>query len=68
MAGVIVERRIKVYCYRSDGVHVLSHRKPGTTRPHDEVTDEERERQKQKKRLEAQAKRNRAFADKHKEW
>lgn len=67
-SGVIVERRIVIHCYRADGVHIVTHRKPGTTRPHDQLLDEERERLKQKKRLEAQAKRNRAYAEKHKEY
>lgn len=64
----IISTKVKVYSYRSDGLHMVTHRKPGTTRPHDEVIPVDVEKEKERKRLAAQAKRNRAYADKFKEW
>lgn len=64
----VVSVKVKVYSFRADGCHLVTHRKPGTIRPHDELISEEAEKEKERKRLKAQAARNRAYAKKFEEW
>lgn len=66
--ATIISRQVKVLVYTSEGVVIRSNRRLGERRHHEELEPVDVAKEKERKRLAAQAARNRAYADKFKEW